>query len=183
MKLVFRNIKELNSHYQDLLLEWRNQDHVRKMMISQESITWEEHRAYIQRILDSLNYEVYIGFRNEEPFGVLNVWKIGEDNTFEYGYYLIREEDLNGGLGVLMEYFAIEHIFSFAGSPEIKLHTYAHNKKTIRLHQQFGYSQSKEEDGLCEQVLNLSSWTGKKESIRKLLRNFYDINCGGVGNE
>ncbi len=184
MKYFFKNLKQLNNKYDDDLLLWRNQDYVRKMMITKKLITKEEHNNYLNKVYNSTNYNIYIGFKNNNPFGVINIWEVDpKASIYEYGYYLINEKDLNSGLGILMEYFAIEKIFQINNKSTIKLNTFIYNKKTINLHKRFGYKTLATGNSLCIQTLNYKYWIESKIKIKKLIDDFLNIDLEVSANE
>lgn len=184
MGYFIKNLKQLDNKYDKELLIWRNKEHVRDMMITKKMISQEEHEKYLSKIYKSISYDIYIGFKEEIPFGVVNIWKVdSETQVYEYGYYLIDEKDLNSGLGILMEYFAIERIFQIGKDISIELNTFTYNKKTIGLHKRFGYRITEEKDQLCKQILRYKDWSETKGKIEKLLKEVYKINCEVFINE
>ena len=183
MGYSFVNLKAQEGIYDDLLLEWRNKDHVREKMITKDLISFESHEQYLKYIYKTKNYNVYIGFKDGEPFAVVNVWEKALPKVYEYGYYLVNEKDVESGLGVILEYYAIEKIFSTVKDAIIELRTYSYNKKVVSLHKRFGYSFVRMDGDLCIQKLEQQTWNHRKDNIEKLIKTVYGLECEDIINE
>ena len=100
----FINILELGDAYINKLRSWRNQDFVRLRMFNQEIITEEEHAGFIEYLKNNREKNYCICFMGSKPFGVLYYEFFRKINNLEFGYYLVAQEFINSGLGIVMEY-------------------------------------------------------------------------------
>ena len=64
----------------DMLLRWRNQNHVKAYMFSDNDITPEEHRAWMGKMLLDVTSDYQIIEFQDQPIGLANAVDIDLDN-------------------------------------------------------------------------------------------------------
>jgi len=122
------------------VLEWRNSDHVRKYMVTQDIIPWENHLKWVTKVIQTPeSYRYFIYEADGHPLGVIGFYGFDENKTSaEWGLY-IGDENAPKGAGESMCRLALDWFFyEFKG--EI-LETFARktNAKAIALYQKLGF--------------------------------------------
>ncbi len=172
------DILKLDQKYKNRLRIWRNQDFVRKNMFCQEIITKEQHSQFIDSLIERADKKFLIAFRNNIPFGVLYYTFFEKDNSIEFGYYLIQQNDINSGLGIALEYMLLEHAFENIGAEKVFARTFDFNNKVVNIHKKFGFHTEnifkkntdldKLEDVHFQSIFKYD-WNKKKKKIKPLV--------------
>ena len=191
-KDTYSFVNVLQSPYKYQLREWRNQDFVRLRMINQGIISEEEHERYLDILRDSDTKESYVMMRNgNEPVGVANINWNSDKSEVESGLYLVHEEDLDSGLGVIIIWAINEYIYEV--NPEVVSigEVLKNNKRAMGLNR-INKREDKEEymitepDGSQVIVVRVSStkamWERKdRERTRKVIDAVYGLsNIKGI---
>lgn len=165
-----------------LVLTWRNAPEVRRNMYSHHKITMSEHRKWFTKLQNDSSslWHIYEN-ENGQPLGVIyfTSYEPNQRNSF-WGYY--AGLDVPAGIGIKMEYEALNHAFS-----EIKLHklnceVLASNSSVINMHKKCGFI----EEGIFrayhydgdhfQDVVRLgileSEWLAKKPVILSRIEKF-----------
>ncbi|GAE87801.1 UDP-4-amino-4,6-dideoxy-N-acetyl-beta-L-altrosamine N-acetyltransferase [Acetivibrio straminisolvens] len=179
------NILELDNIYIDKLRNWRNQDFVRKRMFNQEIITEKEHARFIEHLRNNSEKSYYICFLGSRPFGVLCYDFYKKNNNLEFGYYLVEQEFINSGLGIVMEYSLLNHAFYDLKVNKVFCRTMSSNEKVVHLHTNFGFVTegilkqhvkiNDSYEDITLQAITESIWAQNKVKIEKYMRVIVDI--------
>lgn len=182
----FRNV--LETPYTMQLLAWRNQKYVRENMVDDGIISVESHKQYLERLRTREDQKVFIAFYDDEPVAVMT-FRFNEGNI-ESGSYVIHEEDLNKGFGVITGYARFEYIFGKMPDGKMQTVILEHNKKNIGLQSNFGCVLEKTEiiektDGTREKAfvytMTKDQWAKQRERIQKLIARIVPIdNIGRI---
>lgn len=107
MKKHFKAIelKHLDDETVMKIREWRNQPFVKNMMYSQHDITEEEHRKYIDTLLQDNNRGLFVFYLDDIPFGIYQYVIHPQGNYVTDGNYLIGQEYQDMGYGTIQTYF------------------------------------------------------------------------------
>lgn len=184
MKKHFKAI-ELKYLDDDIIMkirEWRNQPFVRNKMYSQHDITEEEHKKYIQALLNDENRGLFVFYLDDEPFGVFQYVLHKKDNCVECGNYLVDEEYQNLGYGTLMIFFQSEIIFNIFGCKKSCGEILECNKNIISMNKKMGAQleriESKDKDGILYNVHCYSyladNWINYREKYEKIVYTLID---------
>jgi len=179
------NVLELDDIYIKKLRDWRNQDFVRRRMFNQEIITEEEHAGFIEHLKNNSEKNYYICFLGSRSFGVLCYDFDRKNNNLEFGYYLVEQEFINSGLGIVMEYSLLNHAFYDLKVNKVFCRTISSNEKVVSLHTNFGF----ETEGILKQHVKMndsyeditfqaiteSIWAQNRAKIEKYMRVIVDI--------
>jgi hypothetical protein len=180
--IYFVNFFNLNSEYKNKIREWRNQLFVREKMINKSIISKKEHEEFMTN-LSKKEDMFYLFFFNRRPFGVAYLKKIDSFN-YEYGQYLIKKEDLNSGLGIIMEYVIHDKFFKNNNDKKIFCRTKTNNDKVIKIHNKFGYKDKKiikiNDENYLLQEINYNDWVSNKQNIKTTLEKIFKINLEEV---
>lgn len=129
-----------------MVLDWRNAPEVRQNMYHHEEITWEEHRAWFEKVINS-PLDRYFIFEDEEiPSGVIAFNKIDLNHkrahwAFYSGRISVR------GLGAKMEMLALEYAFEELKLRKLCCEVLSFNAAVIQFHKKFGF----EEEGILRE--------------------------------
>jgi len=185
-KFRFKNV--LDTPYCMELLEWRNQKFIRENMVDKSIIDSENHLKYIERLRASSTQKVFIAFYDDNPVAVMTFKFM--DNIIESGSYVIHEEDMGSGFGVVTGYARFEYIFD--RMPEGKMQTIilAHNQKNISLQKNFGCmfegtTRLKKSDGIEEDAyiytMTRDKWEINRPRIQRVVSRLIPIeNIGRI---
>lgn len=122
-----------------MVLEWRNQPHVREHMYTTHVISEEEHRAYFARVKDDVSKQ-YLICTDEEgtPVGLVNFVDIDPANgTAFWGFY--SGDPTRRGVGTRMEYLALVHAFEVLNLRKLNGEVLSTNPAVLAFHEKFGF--------------------------------------------
>lgn len=177
-KIEFKDVFDLDQSYIMKVLNWRNQDFVRLKMVNQDVISKENHLNYMKKIFGREDNKIFVGFINGEVFGIVTC-KV-EDVNIDYGYYLVNEELIGMGFGMLMEYFSINYVFDKFDINKIKIKVLDNNKKVISLHEKFGFEISGDlnidERNFVIMTLSRDVWNEKKGKHKAVIYKVFNVN-------
>lgn len=184
VSITFKNI--LDTEYTDKLREWRNQDFVRKNMTNHDIIGKEEHEKYIEFLRKSDTNKVFVALNHDEPLAIVTIKINWEEKYVEPGTYIINEDYLGKGYGIIMSYMRLEYIFELMPEGRMRTVILDKNETNINLQKKMGcvfekHIQVEDNNGGLEQAsvfyLTKEMWDAGKGSIEERIeKNF------GLGN-
>jgi len=184
---TFKNV--LDTPFTLKLLEWRNQDFVRENMVDDRVISEENHMAFLEKLKTDDSMKVYLAFYDNKPVAVMTFRY--NNNIIESGSYIIDKDDLSKGFGVVTGYARFEYIFGQFPDSSMQTVILEHNKKNIRLQENFGCIldktiKIKKTDGTIENAfvytMKKTNWEQKKEKVEMLVSHIVPIgNIGRIG--
>lgn len=173
----------LNTPYAMKMLEWRNQKYVRENMLDNMPISVEQHRAYLDYLKKEKEQRVFITFYHDKPVAVMTMKH--RNGFIETGSYLIHEEDMGKGLGVITGYARMEYVFKKMPEGEMRTVILGHNKKNLSLQKNFGCElreiiKTTKSDGTTESLylytMNKLLWDKKKDKILRIINRLVPVN-------
>ena len=176
-KMNSYSLRQLEESDLPLILEWRNDETVRKNMYTDHIITIEEHKLWYANLNQRNDQLYFICECNEKPIGVVNFVQLDLHNHCAYwGFYLGGEQP--PGRGAAMDYIALEYAFSIMKLCKLCCEVFIFNKGVIKLHQKFGFHEERVlkahviKAGQPEDVVSLallsSDWESKKNKLLRL---------------
>ncbi|WP_164468946.1 hypothetical protein [Aliarcobacter cryaerophilus] len=102
-ELKIINFLHLNEEEYAKILEYRNQEYIRKVSISQDIISEEEHKNYLEQLKKEDEYFAFIIKNDDKDYGVISLKKLSED-TYNIGDYLVKEDYKFEGEGLLISF-------------------------------------------------------------------------------
>ena len=123
---------------QNIVLEMRNQDHVRENMINQDFITKKTHVKWFEIVLNSKDKAYYIFEYKNKTAGVVGFFNIHPGELADWSFYL-TEGDWPKGLGTQMCYMGLSIFFEKLNTFGIETNILPNNKKSISLHEKLGF--------------------------------------------
>lgn len=121
------------------VLAWRNHPDVRRFMLTQHEITFDEHLHWFERAQQDSRKHLLIFETDAQPLGFVNFSELAIGGIADWGFYIAPEAPK--GSGRLLGHAALEHAFS-----QIQLHkvcgqALAYNARSIQFHQTLGFQQ------------------------------------------
>ncbi|MFC4656919.1 UDP-4-amino-4,6-dideoxy-N-acetyl-beta-L-altrosamine N-acetyltransferase [Rheinheimera marina] len=129
----------LTAQESELVLSWRNQPHIRRMMHQDAEISFEQHQAWFADIKGRSDRAFFVFYQNDKAIGVLNFSK-KTDHSLEWGCYL-GETQVWPGSGLLLEIAALDYAASQADIQTLYAEVLSLNKNVLKLHQLFEYDE------------------------------------------
>lgn len=168
----FKNFVNLTEDEKVEILEWRNHELVRSMMITKDIISIENHSIFIQKLAYSTDKEYWIAIYNNQKIGVIDLYDITDLNAF-WGFYL-NPKYIGSGYGILLEYLILEIAFSNLKLSELFCESLTINNNIIKTHQIFGYSTIEEKKSCTIQSINLNTFEKQKNIYELLTKKFWE---------
>lgn len=133
------SLREMTEADLQLVLSWRNADHVRRFMFTDRIITGAEHRSWWERTSTDASTRHYIFELDGIPCGVVNVTGIDPvDGTASWGLYL-AEKDAEPGTGSAMAWLALSEVFGPLGVRTLLCEAFAFNETALALYDKLGF--------------------------------------------
>jgi UDP-4-amino-4,6-dideoxy-N-acetyl-beta-L-altrosamine N-acetyltransferase len=134
-------VAELDGPARTRLLEIRNDESVRRWMLSDEEIGADEHLEWIAR-LRSDETQICLAIVGDDgvPLGSVNLKKIDRRHrTAELGFYRTRE---GGGKGIVTESLKvlINHSFDALGLEKIYSEVIEGNDRSVAMHERLSFA-------------------------------------------
>ncbi|CAN7182005.1 UDP-4-amino-4,6-dideoxy-N-acetyl-beta-L-altrosamine N-acetyltransferase [Rossellomorea sp. LjRoot5] len=132
---------DINEDFLDLVLLWRNQEDIRKVMYHDKLITIEEHRSWFNSINNSEKKITKVFLFKGAPYGVVNITNIDRINQrCEWGFY-IGEKNAPRGLGSIMGNLALNYMFKELRLNKICSEVLGFNQASLHFHRKLGFNQ------------------------------------------
>jgi UDP-2,4-diacetamido-2,4,6-trideoxy-beta-L-altropyranose hydrolase len=123
----FINYTELNEVNKEKVLEYRNQEDVRKWMINYSEISLESHLNFIDTLKKSLDKYYFAAFRNNILIGGVSIIDCSSA-ICSVGLFLGKEFK---GNGIELAYFSQQYVFSCLNLEEIIIKVHVDNRNAI----------------------------------------------------
>lgn len=156
-----------DSHF-DLLLYWRNQDHIRKVMFEDKVIIPSEHEKWFTKIQHDQHSYVKIFYFENTPLGMVNIKMDEPNNICHWGFY-IGEKNAPKGSGTRLGFLALSFIFEELKIRKLCAEVLGINEKSIHFHKKLGF---KQEGVLQDQLIR------NKEYVDVVLMALFDHSWG-----
>lgn len=135
------NLRPIEEHDLDTVLNWRNTERVRSYMYTEHIITPEEHRSWFERTRQADFPSTLIFEYNGTPIGLKSFSQIDRhNNRCTWGFYL-GETELPRGCGTAMGFMALEYIFEQQKFRKLCAEAFAFNDGSLKYHARLGFSQ------------------------------------------
>ena len=123
----------------DMVLEWRNQEHIRKNMYTDHIIQPDEHAAWTARMIEDDRCDYYIFEHRSRPIGLVGFYDIRPDHKRADWAFYLGVTDAPKGAGPAMEFFAISKVFEEHAIEKLCCEILTFNSGVIKLHERFGF--------------------------------------------
>lgn len=109
----FKNFINLSERDILMILDWRNHENVRRMMVNKDVISTEDHLRFVETLKDRIDSYYWLVVNPQNRYiGVLDLIHVNEElDQGEIGYYL-NQEELGAGFEFMIEclYFVFYHL-------------------------------------------------------------------------
>lgn len=123
----------------DKIFKWRNQEHIRNVMLNNNEISWDEHINWYINLQENKNKLSKIFIIEEMEYGVLNVNITDKEaNTCTWGFYIGENSSLKGA-GLLLGYTSLEFIFKGLEIRKLCAEVIGTNEISRNFHEKLGF--------------------------------------------
>lgn len=175
-RISFINLLDAEEKIKWQVRAWRNNDFVKKNMFNTHIISESEHKAFLDKLQNSISDKYYIAFYGDEPFGVLNIHIDSDGTKLEFGYYLTDIKYVDSGFGAILEYALLNHAFYGLNIKTVFCRTLPMNKKVVALHERFGFDIIMCDEEICCQGISAKKWEDKRKYIENIIGSIFPIN-------
>jgi UDP-4-amino-4,6-dideoxy-N-acetyl-beta-L-altrosamine N-acetyltransferase len=134
-------LRRLNEEDLELVLSWRNAPAVRRCMFSNNEISFEEHKAWFERVKDDPNSRWFI-YEDETGAAVATANLVdirARDRSAFWGFY--AAPSARKGTGTRLCRDALDIAFGELRLHKVNAEVLATNKKSLYLHRKLGFLQ------------------------------------------
>ena len=123
----------------DTVREWRNRDHVKAYMFTDNDITKDKHKRWFNLTLLSDDVDYQIVEYLDKPIGLANAVKINKDSGNCYWGFYIGETNTPKGCGTILSFLMLDHLFNTHPIHTIYGEVFEFNAASLKLHEKFGF--------------------------------------------
>lgn len=139
LKVELVNFTDLLQDEKKMVLEWRNNQNIRKWMFNQDEIKLEDHLKYIDSLKTKDDRVYFLVKQNKQPMGVIDFTDITAHSA-DIGIY--SNPDLRG-VGSLLMNLIIEYAFNVLKIKSLISEVYEENRSAIKLYNRFNFKEIK----------------------------------------
>lgn len=125
----------------EMVLNWRNSNHVRVNMYNDHLITFKEHQNWFKRIKIDDSKILKLFLYKQKPIGFVAINDLDQKNNKAYFGFYLGELKTPPGIGALMEFFTLEYIFKELNIRKLYCEVFAFNDRVVKLHKRFGFEE------------------------------------------
>lgn len=167
-------LKPVTEQHLEQLRLWRNSEHVKQYMLTQDKITQEQQLAWFSHISRSRNQKHYVIEYRQQLIGSCNLKVRGnpvdieEATHFEIGLYIGEPKYLANIVAFAPTLVLNDYCFSTLKAEVLHAVVKPENQAALRYNQKLGY-QKASQTGLIELTLNESDYQKSSQIIKRLL--------------
>lgn len=167
-------LRTVNAEDLDMLRAWRNDPAISQFMLSQETISKEQQRAWFHKIQRDPSQRHFIILYKSCPIGSANIKTRGigkslnEATTIEPGLYIADERYRQNMLAFAPTLLLNDYCFEVLGARKLKAVVRKENDAAIKYNQKLGYK-TESSGELIEVSLNLEDYQSHSKLIKSLL--------------
>lgn len=140
--MIFKDITTVDLELQLAVRGWRNHIDIRKNMYTDNIISAEQHQAWLNSLTTNPSTKVYIAYKNSDAIGIVSISNINAiHKNADWAFYLNPEFLSTKGLGTLMEYHFLNHVFNDFDIEKLNCEVLEINPSVIKLHKKFGFTE------------------------------------------
>lgn len=133
------HLKDLEENELDVVLKWRNSDHIRKYMYSDHIISFKDHQKWFKTLIKDNSNLAKILVYEKNPIGFVNFTNIDKRNNNCYWGFYIGERNCPRGSGTVMGLLSLEYIFEKISIRKLCAEVLDFNTVSINYHKKFGF--------------------------------------------
>ena len=123
----------------DLLLAWRNNDAIRKSMLTQDIIALEDHRSWFEAASKRADRRLLMFIQRGEPAGFVNFKLDAGSQSATWGFY--KEPTAPRGTGMQLGQAALRYAFEQLDLNKVWAEVLPSNEASHRMHLALGFRQ------------------------------------------
>ncbi len=132
-------LREIEEKDLELILNWRNADHIHQYMYTDHIITMDEHKKWFHHLKKDKSTRYKIFEINNQPVGLVYFVDINrEKKTCNWGFYL-GKKNTPKGTGVKLGYYGLNYAFNTLKLNKIYGEVFTHNTASLKFHQKLGF--------------------------------------------
>ena len=140
--IILKQLFELTDSEKEMILEWRNNNNIRKWMYRTELISKKTHFQFVNDLkLDKYN-KYFLVKQDKINIGVIYFNNIDVKNKVaDFGLYVNPDIKVSG-IGSILEKVCIEYAFDKLKIETLKLEVFSDNLKAINLYKKFMFKET-----------------------------------------
>lgn len=132
-------IREVAETDLSMILEWRNHPNVRRFMLNQHEIAWEEHSKWFHLTILDPQKKIYIVEESGQPLGFVQFKGVFPGGVSDWGFYVAPNS--SKGTGKKIGATALNYAFSTLKLHKICGQALETNTPSIEFHKRLGFKQ------------------------------------------
>jgi UDP-4-amino-4,6-dideoxy-N-acetyl-beta-L-altrosamine N-acetyltransferase len=133
------HLKDLEEKELEVVLKWRNSEHIRKYMYSDHIISTKDHFKWYKSLNKDDSKFVKLLVCEGKPIGVVNFTDIDKRNSICYWGFYIGEKNSPPRSGTIMGLLALEYIFEKVAIRKLCAEVLGFNSTSINYHKKLGF--------------------------------------------
>jgi len=125
-----------------MILNWRNNENIRKWMYTQDEISLQDHLSFIESLKIAKDKLYFLVKKNSENIGVVNFTNLNKNDIY-FGLYANPTTKLLG-VGRILERISIDFAFNELKVKKLKLEVFEDNIQVRNLHKKYKFKETKE---------------------------------------
>jgi UDP-4-amino-4,6-dideoxy-N-acetyl-beta-L-altrosamine N-acetyltransferase len=173
-------MRDLRPDDREKIRRWRNKPNVGLHQFTDHYIGVEEHERWFARVISDPTVRYWVITWNGKDVGIASLYHIDRRHQRCYWAFYIAEERFRGrGIGSLVEYFVLEHVFENLKLNKLCCEVLASNPAVTKMHQRFAFREEGYFRGhvikngqpadVHAMAILREEWAGRRPSIQKLL--------------
>lgn len=140
----FKNYENLTEAESRQILNWRNDESVRKKMYNTGIIPWESHQAFIESLKERTDRYYWQVSEGDKACGSVNLVDVNhEASKAEMGFFMAPDQ-VGGGKGFYFIFYVLEFAFDVLGLESLYGATNVANRSATMLDEYFGFKKTGE---------------------------------------
>ena len=168
----------VNEQHLQLLRQWRNSEHVKQFMLTQDEITWEQQLAWFAHIRRARNQKHYVIQYRQQLIGSCNIKVRGNCTDiegakhFELGLYIGEAKYLANIIAFAPTLVLNDFCFKQLNAEQLHAVVKPENHAALRYNEKLGYKVTDHntyQTGVIELTLTEADYQNHSRMIKRLL--------------
>lgn len=146
---------DLTLREKKMVLEWRNDESIKKWMLNQDDITLHNHLRYIESLKSSKSKKYMLVKKGAEYIGVIDFTNIKlKERSAHFGLYANPLKKIDGA-GSILQKASIKYAFDILKLAKLKLEVFSENEKAIGLYKKFNFKKVSQETVENREIIHM----------------------------
>jgi UDP-4-amino-4,6-dideoxy-N-acetyl-beta-L-altrosamine N-acetyltransferase len=134
------SLRRLRAEDSAMVRRWRNSPRVAADLITNHTISAEEHEAWLRRVLDSDDCRYWIICLDDRPVGLASIVDIDPvEKSCRWGFYNAAVDLRGRGIVTAALTSVLEHVFDELGLEAVGAEMLASNAASLAVHRRLGF--------------------------------------------